>query len=67
MVKLVAMAILTGYPGTRCLKDYLVDFMLTGKEPKFQSAPAAGISREDIKNVVLVLVSYLVLPIFALL
>ena len=53
MGKLVAMAILTGHTGTRCLKDYLVDYMLTGKEPKLQSASAAGISREDIKNVVL--------------
>ena len=50
MGKLVAMAIITGHPGPRCLKDHLVDYILTGKEPQLQSTPAAEISREDIKN-----------------
>ena len=53
MGKFVAMAILTGHPGPRCLNDYIADFIITGKEPDVHSAPAAEITRQDVKHAVL--------------
>ena len=53
MRKFVAMAVLSGHPGPRCIKDYIVVYIVKATIPELSDTPAAEMSRDDVNQTVI--------------
>ena len=63
MQKLVAMVVLSGHPGPRCIKDYIVVYIVKGTIPELSDTPAAEMSRDDVNQTVIEVIYLLLILI----